>query len=241
MHLFTNPIVLLALTVTSVRASPIVCFQDNPSRALNRFSKEAASFCPKYLAGSSATPYWVAEFSAPQISSACSCYESKTGLHPVTPTPTPSQKPATTSVQISKKPTLSSKKPTVVVSHVPSSTNAATPKATSKTLAATSTSTKTSIKPLATPIVPKSTNSNVGKRGLLYDYTSSDYSKFYKGSNKVTFGSDWHATRGETGATLDPSMAFIPTLTVDKGSLLNTKWLTTITGLIAGGVDIVFA
>lgn len=79
-----------------------------------------------------------------------------------------------------------------------------------------------------------------GKRGILYDWLSSDYTKFFTGS-KVTYGSDWHATRGETGATLDPSLKFISTLIVDK-NLKNAKWLDTVGPLIdSGEVKTVFA
>ncbi|MCJ1470860.1 hypothetical protein MMC07_009507 [Pseudocyphellaria aurata] len=81
----------------------------------------------------------------------------------------------------------------------------------------------------------------VGKRGIVYDYTSSDYSKYYVGSKKVAFGSDYHATRGETGAVLDPVFAFISTLLVD-GNLQNPTWLSTMKPLITSGqVKAVFA
>jgi hypothetical protein len=78
-----------------------------------------------------------------------------------------------------------------------------------------------------------------GKRGLLFDWRSKDYSKYFVGG-KATYASNWHATRGETGATLDPSFAFIPTLIVDQ-SLQNANWLATVKGLIKGGVTTVFA
>lgn len=79
------------------------------------------------------------------------------------------------------------------------------------------------------------------KRGILFDYLSSDYSKLYVGSTKVTYGSDWHATRGETGAFLDQFFGFIPTLTVNN-NLQNDKWLDTVGPLIdSGAVKTVFA
>ena len=78
-----------------------------------------------------------------------------------------------------------------------------------------------------------------GKRGLVFDWLSKDYSKLFVGG-KATFASNWHATAGETGAFLDPSFAFIPTLIVD-GGLRNDKWLATVKGLIQGGVKTVFA
>ena len=80
-----------------------------------------------------------------------------------------------------------------------------------------------------------------GKRGILFDWLSHDYSKFFVGSQKVTFGSDWHATRGETGATLEGVFKFISTLIVDK-DLRNDKWLSTVGPLIdSGEVKTVFA
>jgi hypothetical protein len=78
-----------------------------------------------------------------------------------------------------------------------------------------------------------------GKRGILFDWRSKDYSKYFVGG-KATYASNWHATPGETGATLDPSFAFIPTLIVDQ-SLQNANWLATVKGLIKGGVTTVFA
>lgn len=80
-----------------------------------------------------------------------------------------------------------------------------------------------------------------GKRGLVYDWLSSDYSKFFVGSTKVKFGSDYHATRGETGAILDSIFGFISTLIVDA-NLQNSKWLSTVGPLIdSGAVKTVFA
>lgn len=81
----------------------------------------------------------------------------------------------------------------------------------------------------------------VGKRGMVYDYTSSDYSKYFVGSQKVTFGSDYHATRGETGAILDAVFGFISTLIVDA-NFKNPTWLSTMKPLITSGqVKTVFA
>ena len=62
-----------------------------------------------------------------------------------------------------------------------------------------------------------------------------------RGIQKVTFGSDWHATRDETGAVLAGSFKFISTLIVDK-DLRNDKWLGTVGPLIdSGEVKTVFA
>ncbi|MCJ1423246.1 hypothetical protein MMC29_001128 [Sticta canariensis] len=80
-----------------------------------------------------------------------------------------------------------------------------------------------------------------GKRGILFDWLSHDYSKFFVGSQKVTFGSDWHATRDETGAILEGVFKFISTLIVDQ-NLRNDKWLGTVGPLIdSGDVKTVFA
>lgn len=74
-----------------------------------------------------------------------------------------------------------------------------------------------------------------GKRGILYDWLSKDYSKFFEGSSKVTYGSDWHATPGETGAYFPSSLNFISTLIVDP-NLQNLKWLDSVRPLIDSGV-----
>lgn len=87
--------------------------------------------------------------------------------------------------------------------------------------------------------VPRGLGASGGKRGILFDWLSKDYSKFFVGG-KATYASNWHATAGETGAILDPSFGFIPTLIVDQG-LRNDKWLATVKGLIKGGVKTVFA
>ena len=80
----------------------------------------------------------------------------------------------------------------------------------------------------------------LSKRGIVYDHMSSDYSKYFVGSKKVTFGSNWRTTRDETGAIFDSSFAFIPTLTVDA-SLNNDKWLDVVRRIIAEGAPFVFA
>ena len=87
--------------------------------------------------------------------------------------------------------------------------------------------------------LPRALPASSGKRGIVFDWLSKDYSKFFVGG-KATFASNWHATAGETGAILDPSFGFIPTLVVDR-NLKNDKWLATVKGLILGGVKTVFA
>ena len=96
---------------------------------------------------------------------------------------------------------------------------------------------ETSTGPAAT--FPRALGAPGGKRGILFDWLSKDYSKFFVGG-KATYASNWHATAGETGAILDPSFGFIPTLVVDR-NLRNDKWLATVKGLILGGVKTVFA
>ena len=93
---------------------------------------------------------------------------------------------------------------------------------------------------VSSPRKPTRSVSFAQKRGIVYDWTSSDYSKFFVGSNKVTFGSDYHTTRGETGAFLDPQFNFIPTLIVD-GNLLNPTWIDKVKAIILGGAQFVFA
>lgn len=233
MHFSSHPFVLLALSVTSVVASPLVCYEDNPARALERFSSEAGAFCTSYLSSSKSVPYWLTEFPATRVSSACSCYTSKVGPGPVTPTQTPSKTPSSAVVPATKKPTL----PAASLPATTPSVSKAVPVATS-----TETPVTPSNVPSSAPVQPKSIGASGGKRGLLYDYTSSDYSKYFVGSTKVTFGSDYHTTRGETGATLDQSFTFVPTLTVDHNSLSNPNWISTVKDLIINqGVKTIYA
>ena len=240
MHFSTNPFILLALSVTSAVASPIVCNEDNPARALERYSLLAGPFCTKYLAGSNSVPYWMTEFPATRISSACSCYTAKAGPHPVTSTSAPVNKPSTTLVPTTKKPTvptisLPAVTPKPLSSIKPSISKTASIPSVTKTLVA-------SVKPSSSSVPVEPASATGGKRGLVYDYMSSDYSKYFVGSQKVTFGSDWHATRGETGAKFDQSFDFIPTLGVDHNSLQNPTWIETATNLIKNqNVKTVFA
>ena len=241
MYFSTNPLVLLALSVTSVIASPIVCNEDNPARALERFSSDAGPFCTKYLDGSKSVPYWVAEFPATRISSACSCFTLKAGPQPVTSTPAPSKTSSVTPVPTTVKPTVKTSALPVVTPEPSSSIKPSTSKAASIVIPV-KTPVVSSTKPSSTPAPVNPAGTPVGKRGLVYDYLSSDYSKYFVGSQKVTFGSDWHATRGETGATLDKSFGFVPTLVVDHNSLSNPTWIDTVKNLIVnGGVKTVFS
>lgn len=93
---FQKTAVVLATTVTPTPTPlPTECFADNALRALERFSVEALVFCPAYLVdtlGVVPLPTFVTEFSAPTITSACSCFQ-KTAVVPATTTPTPSPLP----------------------------------------------------------------------------------------------------------------------------------------------------
>lgn len=241
MHFSSRPFVLLALSVTSVVASPLACFEDNPARALERFSSEAGSFCTQYLGGSKSVPYWLTEYPATRVSSACSCYTSKIGPASLTPTQTPSKTPSSAAVPTTEKPIL----PTASLPATTPKPSTSTKPSVSEALPvaiSTQNSVAPSTKPSSAPVQPKSVAASRGKRGLLYDYTSSDYSKYFVGSPKVTFGSDYHATRGETGAILDKSFGFVPTLSVDHNSLLNLNWINTVKDLITNqGVTTVYA
>lgn len=231
MHFSTNSLVVVALSVTSAIASPIVCYEDNPARALERFSSDAGAFCTKYLAGSKSVPYWMVEFPATRISSACTCYASKAGPHSVTSTTAPLKTTSLTPVPTTKKPTVQTSVLPVVTSKPSSSTKPSTSKAV-PTVTPIKQPVASSTKPASTPVPVKPAGTAGGKRGLVYDYMSSDYSKYFVGSQKVIFGSDYHATRGETGATLDKSFGFIPTLAVDHNSLQNPTWISTVQDLI---------
>ncbi|KAI9796884.1 MAG: hypothetical protein M1833_005933 [Piccolia ochrophora] len=86
---------------TTTSPPPVVgCSQDNVLRALEdrRYSSSARAFCPSFLASPTggALPFYVSEYSAVRVSSACSCFE---GIGPSTspfgPTPTTTGPPVT--------------------------------------------------------------------------------------------------------------------------------------------------
>lgn len=77
-----------------------------------------------------------------------------------------------------------------------------------------------------------------GKRGLCYDQnTPAGASKFFAGSQYVTYGSNWKDAQGDL---LDNSFTFVPTIGVDK-NLNNADWSTTIPNLIKAGTKTLFA
>lgn len=60
----------------------LVCNQDNPLRALLRFSTDAHTFCPMYLSAVAYTlsyPTDVSQYDSATVSSACSCFLSSAG------------------------------------------------------------------------------------------------------------------------------------------------------------------
>ena len=268
MHFSAKYTALLALSVQLVLSSPIICYQDNPARTLERFSTEAAAFCPKYLAGSSKDlPYYLAELPPTRISSACSCFTLTAIPKPTTSvhfssttlstssvvtssfkhsksssTPLPTKSGSASYSRLVSSSTKSSSSITVVPVSTKTLNHISTSPSSSITVVPVSTKTLNHIStsPTTTPLYTRDPITFAGKRGIVYDWLSSDFSKFFVGSQKVSFGSDWHATRGETGSTLDSSFGFIPTLVVDR-NLENTNWISTVTGLIKGGVKIVFA
>jgi hypothetical protein len=84
MHTFTNPTILLTLSVvlSGVQAhvarprtnANLVCHEDSELRALERFSSYADEFCPEYLS-TGRKPKWLNQWNSKKVSSACKCYE----------------------------------------------------------------------------------------------------------------------------------------------------------------------
>lgn len=72
---------------SATSASSLVCYQDDPFRALLRFSSEAETFCPNYLTPgpqSVQTPVDLITCASATISSACSCFSSSIGWNSLT-------------------------------------------------------------------------------------------------------------------------------------------------------------
>ncbi|KAI4140657.1 MAG: hypothetical protein L6R39_005700 [Caloplaca ligustica] len=246
MHLLTGPSILLTLSVAASRVygaavpdvhrnSGLTCYEDNTLRLLERFASDAAAFCPKYLkAPNQQVPSNLAVAPASRLSSACTCFEKTAApVNPVSsPTKTPTSAPVVSSTPMSFSTikstplsslvsTLSALAPTSISSHTP-----------------TSTSSSSIGGPTSLPTNGKGYTG--GKRGLVYDYNSQDFSKFFKDSNKIAFGSDWGVKRSPApGVTFDFG-AFVPTIAVDS-SLKNDGWLSAVKSLIGGGSPIVFA
>ncbi|KAL9006192.1 MAG: hypothetical protein Q9188_001071 [Gyalolechia gomerana] len=187
---------------------------------MERFSSDAVAFCPKYLTASSEpAPKNLAGVPATRLSSGCACFL-KTAA-PVGPVSSPTKSPTTAPV-VSPTPTSVS---TVKTTPFPSSTSTV------------STSSSSSTGPTSLPISGKAYRG--GKRGLVYDYNSKDYSRFFKDSGKIAFGSNWGVNRSPApGVTFDGP--FVPTIRVDS-SLKNDGWIAAVKTLISSGTPMLFA
>ncbi|KAL8677859.1 MAG: hypothetical protein Q9186_005745 [Xanthomendoza sp. 1 TL-2023] len=154
------------------------------------------------------------------MSSACACFQ-KTAA-PANPASTPATS-RTTAPVVAPTPTTTS------VSGTSSTSAPVTPPS--------SRSSSPSVQPTRLPTSSKAYNG--GKRGLVYDYKSKDYSKFFKDSGKIAFGSDWgHRRSPAPGVNFDG--AFVPTIRVD-GNLKNDGWSDAVKGLISSGTSMIFA
>lgn len=72
---------------SSASASSLVCYEDDPFRALLRFSSQAETFCPNYLTPGPhpvQTPVDLVTCGSATISSACSCFSSSIGWSSLT-------------------------------------------------------------------------------------------------------------------------------------------------------------
>ncbi|KAL8911272.1 MAG: hypothetical protein Q9172_007698 [Xanthocarpia lactea] len=237
MHLLTYPFVLLTLSVVVPevfgaavhhvhRQASLICYEDNSLRALERFSSDAAVFCPKFLkTPTEAVPSNLAGVSTSRLSSACACFQ-KTAA-PANPASTPAISPTSAPI-VSPKPTTASIVKASSQSTAPASTST-TPRSTASSLA---------IGPTGLP-----TNTIAyagGKRGLVYDYNSKDFSKFFQDSRKIAFGSNWGVKRSPApGVTFDQA-PFVPTIRVD-GNLRNDEWIANVKALIGSGSPMIFA
>ncbi|KAI4241018.1 MAG: hypothetical protein L6R40_004766 [Gallowayella cf. fulva] len=255
MHSLIYPSILLTLSVVASgvsgaalhhvhhvhRQTSLTCFEDNALRTLERFSSDAAAFCPKFLtAPSEKVPSNLAGLPASRLSSACACFQ-KTAA-PANPASTPATSPTSAPVVTPTPAPVSSSK--VSSLSVPSSTTLASaivPTTISTSALANSVSSTSSL-PIVGPIkVPTSGKVYTGgKRGLVYDYHSKDYSKFFKDSNKIAFGSDWNLKRSPAPGVNFEQGAFIPTIRVD-GGLKNDDWKAGVQSLISSGTPMIFA
>ncbi|KAL8866341.1 MAG: hypothetical protein Q9174_006362 [Haloplaca sp. 1 TL-2023] len=234
MHTSFNASVLLALSVITSSVSGVAlhhahrhraltCYEDNTLRALERFSSDAAAYCPKLLSSSSQQiPGNLGAIPASKLSSACTCFM-KTAA-PANPVSTPPTSPTSTPIVV---PT-STKAPiqTVSASAQPISTPS---------------STSSLAEPTSTPAAGANGKAyNGGKRGLVYDYKSKDYSKYFKDSNKISFGSNWNLNRSPAPGVDLNYAPFVPTIRVD-GGLKNDKWAGAVKSLISSGTPMIFA
>ncbi|KAL8939085.1 MAG: hypothetical protein Q9211_002898 [Gyalolechia sp. 1 TL-2023] len=246
MHFLTYPSILLTLSVLAFevagaavhhvhhvhRQTSLICYEDNTLRALERYSSDAATFCPKYLkASSEPVPKNLAGVPASRLSSGCTCFQ-KTAA-PVNPVSSPTRSPTTAPV-VSPTPT-----PVSTFKTTLSSSSASTKPSVStlSSLTPTSTSSSSSTGPTSLPI--RGGAYSGGKRGLVYDYNSKDYSRFFTDSTKIAFGSDWGVNRSPApGVTFDGP--FVPTIRVDS-NLKNDGWIAAVKALISSGTSMIFA
>ncbi|KAL8949210.1 MAG: hypothetical protein Q9222_004660 [Ikaeria aurantiellina] len=231
--LLTLSVVLSGVSGAAVhhvhRHRALTCYEDNTLRALERFSSDAAAFCPKFLqTPGQALPKNFAGIPASRLSSACTCFE-KTAA-PANPASTPATTPTSA--------------PVIAPTSTRASTATASPVSSSPTsVVATSVSTSTSPSSSSTAPtgLPKRGKAySGGKRGLVYDYKSQDFSKYFKDSQKIAFGSDWGVKASPApGVTLQQGV-FVPTIQVD-GSLKNDGWSSAVKTLISSGTPMIFA
>ncbi len=228
-----------------------LCYEDNPLRALERFTSVANGFCPGFLSadGKGHPPKTLGDFQHWEFYSACSCYE-KTASGNINPTSTggilspttvAAAPPTTAAVEedaISSAPASSNK----AAKPIPSSATETPPPATSSSAieAAPASSQPAAISnsPSGTthPIAAIKPNSK-GKRGIAYNYKSQPtWSAFFKSSPYAVWGSNWDDQRT---SALDLSFTYIPTIVVDS-SLSNSNWLARIPALIASGTTALF-
>ncbi|KAI4257957.1 MAG: hypothetical protein L6R42_005369 [Xanthoria sp. 1 TBL-2021] len=201
------------------RQASLTCYEDNSLRTLERFSTDAAAFCPKFLTTpSEKIPSNLIGVPTSRLSSACACFQ-KTAA-PAKPVSTPATSPTSAPVI------------------APTPTTTSTVKASSQSIA-TSTTSIPAVVP--TSLAPGGKAYSGGKRGLVYDYKSKDFSKFFRDSQKIGFGSNWNLQRSPApGVTFDQG-PFVPTIRVDS-SLNNGDWINGVKALIgSGGTSMIFA
>ncbi|KAL8653770.1 MAG: hypothetical protein Q9210_001906 [Variospora velana] len=233
MRFLAGPSILLTLSVLTCgissaavhhvhRRAPLICYEDNSLRTLERFSSDAAAFCPKYLQSSSEPlPRNLAGVPVTRLSSACTCFQ-KTAA-PVNPVSSPTKSPTSAPVVAPTPTSISSVKTTSL------STSAS---------AAPIVPSSSTTGPSSVPAIGKAYSG--GKRGLVYDWNSKDYSKFFRNSNKIAFGSNWREKRiPAPGVTFDYG-AYVPTIHVDA-NLKNDGWLNAVKALIGSGSPMIFA
>lgn len=209
------------------RSTRLICYEDNQLRALEAYPQQATESCPGLLAGDPESS-WLSQWGTPaQLSSACVCFE-KTAV--------PSKSALSTGMSVS---------PTSNVLAPSSSTIAASSTMTSSSYATSTSIELTSILSLVPSSSIVSTNlatpspagpikfGSTGKRGIVYDYTTSpNWSTYFLNSPYAVWGSDWNDNRIST-SLFDQSFTFVPTIRVDKSTLTNGDWNTTIPTFIA--------